>query len=285
MPALSRADDQSAKWLEIAKKGAFCNEGAIQLAHAGAPRLPLLESWAAVGRDEENERVDAILSMALLYTIQPSDLDSYPNLNRIAQAHYAEAEAFVEILKKADDYDSGKLPLGVASSYKPSKERKAFGALTDMRGFAVKPALQLIDMQSKFAKFYGAQILLGIGAMSQRQVLMALRSNTDTVSVWHGDYTSNDTIGKMMTDSLTSYHPFVAEFNPDYPNKKFIPVFEAENYINELCQGMDSKRYKGGFPIINALRQQSGTFDSRSWDEYWSKAGPALEKIYIEFKN
>lgn len=255
------ADEKSAKWLDIAEHGAFCNEGAIQLAHSGIASLPLLESWYATKTDRVANRVDAILSMALLLTIQPTDIDAYPNLSRLAQTHYKQAEPFVEILKNASGHDFNDTELTPPGAPPQlSKERKAFYALLDMRGFAVKPALQLIDMPSPFAKGYGLEILRTIQAMSQLPILLKLSS----------------------PKSLNTAGNFAVKLDPTYPNKEYAPAFEAEQYISELCEGMDFKHYTGLFPVGNELRQQGKTLESKSWDEYWNKAGPVIEKIYNE---
>ena len=255
------------EWIAISEKGPICNEGSIQLAHAGRTSLASIETWFARDKEKLEPKVSSILSLGLLKTLSSSDLQAHPNLQALAAGKWKIAEGPFEILSVSKSYDSGdygplyegELPVG---------ERKTLSKLLEMRGYAVKPLLALIDTRSAAAMAYGVEGLTHLLAMSQLPRLIALQSDRTSIEVFRGDYTDRTTIGAIVSARLNSLSYFISRLKP-----KRKASDEAEEYISELCP-------EGGY--INSLRKQllrGMTREPGSWDEYWRRAGPILEEL------
>jgi hypothetical protein len=253
------------KWIAISEKGPICNEGSIQLAHAGPASLASIEAWFARDKARLEPKVSSILSLGLLKTLSASDLQAHPNLQALAQGKWKITEAAYEILSMSKYYDSG--DYGPLEEYgEPLGERKTLSELLEMRGYAVKPLLAMIDTRSAAAMAYGVEGLTHLRAMSQLPRLIALQSDPTRIEVFRGDYTDRTTIGKIVSDDLRGLSYFVSRLNP----KRDAPAFEAEEYISELC----AELY-----MVNALRKRGRTLQASSWDDYWRRAGPILEQL------
>lgn len=279
-PAAAAAQDGPKEWLKRlgSDRPAEWRIAQAHLARLGAAALPDLAALAAKADAPLRQRVSEVVAMMLLKKVTPAQLAEHKALAELVRPEFERAEAHLKLLLDAKKYDSGERGLGPPGSKPPplSSERKAVKALTDAGGWAVPAALRLIDGKTPASRIYGAEILTWLSATAQRTLLDQLTADKTAIEIFRGDFMDRTTVGKVVGDWLRTHSAFVAQAKPD---PKYAACFEAEGYLIWLARFAKGKA--DDTDLVNRLRQ-AGTIKAASWDDYWERARPLLEKFFAE---
>ena len=268
------------RWARQLPVSGKCSESAAQLARLGPEGLPYLETLTDEATPRLVETIKAILSVALLKSTQPDELMLHGRLLDLVRADIQEGYRVAEALAGAEKYDSGENTAFFMASPPPelSAPWKAIEKLVRLRGFAVPAVQRLAGDPSPASKRYAADILILLVATSQKELLLDLARDGGEISIWHGDYSETTTVGGSVFRRLKNVSPFGYWLGSESAVKA---ISEPEEYVSELCDERHPDSHtRSSFPVTNTLRHEARTIDAKSWDEYWQRARPVIEKIY-----
>ena len=265
-------------------------EAMIKLARAGGDGLNALASNSI--QPSMVSRIEAYLSLALLKSVELKDLKRQPKLYQLARPHFDRAFELSKALEKSTAYDSGESgeygmppPFLRREEQKISPERQALIELEKLQGYAVPEAMRLLKSHNKFARVYAAKLLGVLNARTAVAGLGPVVYDGDSVSVFHGDYFDNETVGSFAQASLERiYRDSPKNITPEQaaradPKSAFSAAqavrlqiaFEIESYIVAM-QAWDN--FPNDNLLIDGVRQASGALYANSWDEWWIEARP-----------
>jgi hypothetical protein len=247
-----------------------------QLAHAGADALPELAKLADGANEALKKRLKETLSLMLRNAAGPEAIRKHPRLWALGEAELKKAAEALKKLAGSEKYDSGELgPIPPGVPEPPlTPPRQAIKDLLGSRGFAVPAALELLADGQPGSRMYGVEILSRLNATGQYPAVKGVLKDDGRIEVSHGDYTTKTTVGAETAAWLKRgmLRPASA------PGEKNAVAYEAENYLDwlDVFAGGEPNR----FVLLNRLRQEAGTIEAKSWDEYWRRARPVLEAAW-----
>lgn len=249
---------------------AVWREAAIRLAVAGPRAIDAITSAGLAHDARMRSRLKPLLSMALLNSITPEELDRAPALRDLAAAEIAQGFAVAETLAAFGEFDLGEPTLSqilaVTDRRFPvrgsTEAQRAIRAARALGGFMVPAALRLCVSPQPVARAYGAWLLRDVAALSER--LAPLRTDTAPVAVRHDDYSVRKTIAEIVSDTRAG-------------SSVGRPASDAfENVLTQM--DIVNGAYDGMFDLINTIRQTSRATEATSWDGWWNEARPAWER-------
>lgn len=272
-------DPISVSWLAKIDS-ADAGEGRIaqaQLAHRGAMALPEMARNARNAAPSHHKRLQETTALMLLKSITPEQLFASPVVAELCAKEIKQARVIAQPLANATGYDSGEHGLMAPGTKPPplSLPRQAVQQLVAQGGFAVPAALDLCADASPHSRMYGVELLFALEASGQLAILKKMTLDEGKLSIFHGDYSANTTVGKEAAMRLHN----ASTINPDIPGISWKPATEAEGYVVAL-----ERLRTGAKPVqtdlVNRLRQEAKTYDAVSWDDYWQRALPILKKAW-----
>ena len=263
------------------------------LARQGTAALPELATLAEGADDSLKRRLHETISLMLRNAVPPEQIRDYPELWSLGEPELEAARAALEELKGREAYDTGEAGLPMPGDFEcttlqngyrrcvragpepeSSPPRQAIEELLGLRGWAVPAAVELLTDEAPGSRRYGVEILLGLNAIGQYPLVQRLTSDDEPLTVLGGDWVERTTVGEATTMRLRSgaLRPASA------PDGELAVVLEAENYLDWLdyfARGEDVRSR-----LLNRLRQEAGTLEAASWDDYWRRAQPVLEAVW-----
>jgi hypothetical protein len=276
-PLPAGADDAKAWAARLsAEKPSEWRVAQAYLAHAGAAGLPELDKLADGAGEPVKQRLTEAVSLTLRNAAGPDAVRNHPKLWAVCEPELKKAAGPLKVLAGSKEHDSGELGLTPPGARVPplTPPRQAVADLLALRGFAVPAALELLADKEPGSRTYGVEILRGLNAVGQYPAVEKLLTDSGPITVSHGDYSDKTTVGRQTAAWLKG-----GALRPaSDPKDKRAVCFEAENYADWLDVFAGGKPNR--FELVNRLRQEAKTIDAASWDDYWRRARPVLEKAW-----
>jgi hypothetical protein len=191
----------------------------------------------------------------------------------LCEGKFNQAREYAKVLANADAYDSGEgaglFPMDTEPPL--SKARQAIDDMISLGAWSIPAALELVADKKPPSRLYGAEVLKGVCAWGQSPTWDRLLKDTGSTYISHVDYGGNSIIGHTVTELLASSQ-YEWLTNPKTNN---YAAGVAETYL----MGLEPMPFQQKLNLVNRLRQEAGTWEARSWEEYWIKARPVLEKV------
>jgi hypothetical protein len=249
------------------------------IAHSGTPSLAELDKFARTKDVVLRRRVKEVVSLMLRKTVGPNEIRKYKTLWHLVEPELRKASVALQSIANQKDYDSGDVGLILeGTTVKISPPRSAVEQLVEMRGFAVPLALELLMDKQPGSRMYGVEILGRLDAVGQLSALQSMLKDDGHITVSHGCYWDETTVGAETPRWLAAGHLRRATYPEDKDTvkyKQYSHTFEAESYLFWLSDSVGV----GSYDLINRLRRDAGTMHATSWEDYWSRARPVLTTI------
>jgi hypothetical protein len=247
-----------------------------QLAHAGDQTLPELAKLADGADEAMKQRLKETVSLMLRNTTGPEAVRKHPKLWALGEGELKKASEALKKLAGSEKYDSGEVGLTPPGVPKPplTPPRQAIKDLLALRGFAVPAALELLEDKQPGSRMYGVELLTWLNAIGHYPAVKKMTKDDGRIEVSYGDASGKTTVGAHTAQWLKQglLRPASA------PDEKNAVAYEAENYLDWLDVFAGGKPNQ--FVLLNRLRQEAGTLEAKSWDDYWRRAKPVLEAAW-----
>jgi hypothetical protein len=247
-------NDELLVMLETEAAGPW-REAVIRLAHRIDDVGDALDD--RVGRSPQlDKRIEAVLAIALLYSLPVDELERYPKLDSLAQPQIKRAR---ELLRANPPMAPNlRRVFRFHDSAEPVSPPVIDPRLTvEMLGGFIVPYLleetRSEDPQTRAAALNGLR-----QAVAARPLVAHLLHDHSKVREFHGDYYSSSTIA-------------VYAFNVGKNRWNEKLTLEVEDYVDVLL-GL-SEPYDPFHTLVNSLREEN-TFTAATWDEWWARARP-----------
>jgi hypothetical protein len=231
--------------LESRRPGEW-REAQIRLAWAGVPALQVVDSTFSTRRPPTVARYKGYLSLALLASVTPEDLERFRRLRRLAAADIALGLAMATAA-----VDDTIIPDG--SLFESDRQR-------DLGGFAVPGAVFLCSARRPGARARGVSMLLELGAFSQIPLLESMRADPGKYLEWHGDVGSMGVVGDAAAQA----------------DAHLLGALASRQCNDVLIVHSVSTKYQGDLDeLLTGLRDYTGVVDQCTWETWWNAARPA----------
>ncbi len=250
------ASDDRAEW----------REAQFRLAMAGPPALDALERSRVARNPALRPRLRALLSLAMLTTVDPAGIRRHRRLNALIAADVARGFALVESLAANPAFDVGERGVSqlLGGNAPPTPVQRLIAGATRLGGFAVPAAVALCRDSRPVARAYGALLLSDLRAVVATDSLERLEADASPI-VFRGLESQRDaTVGGPAANARAHLSRLRA-----------LPLGFEEPL--RLMAKLEGGEYGRG-DLVDAIRGGTAVMAATSWDAWWEEARPAWRR-------
>ena len=264
---------------------AASREAACQMAHRGKDALAALEERLAgmksIPKDQE-ERAASALSVAMLFTVQRTEIAAWPRLTALAgprsDAGREIAKRLIEASRKF--HQEGNVPHTQAPR-EPSALALDTQALLRLQGFALEGIADLCASEDPEDRAYGVEMIARLNAFAEQATLDRLSQDTGSYHWFDGCCGHDDSVAEKVAELWKVHSYWVARKETASALNRV--AAEAELMAESLQTLLHGE--SPTFALLNGLRQAGApkSWDATTWDEWWDRARPAWNVWWSEF--
>lgn len=260
----------ASSWLDglKAEDPATRSEAKMWLAKGGIDSLEVIELEMASLSPEERLQAKGVVSIVLLESVQPSQVERFSELSRLAQDEIARGFELARLFAAAKVLDIGEPPLlPHEKEVPPTEVESTFAGLRSLGGFAVPAALDLCKSDNPVARAYGAMVIGRLGATSSYPAVRELIGDDTPIGERGSDWVGSTTVGAVARRTLGQ-----SRKDDDHS-----VALEVERYLRRVLVQEADYASADHSDLIMGIRQSSNAFEAQTWADWWVEARPAWE--------